>query len=113
MRIRIPTRVNQALDAFEYGPRAAATVMATASAGALAVAVVMDAVLVGIAAVAVGWAVFLIGAFKTREAGLREELRQRDYDLAAKDAEIARLSAGDPAAPTAQLLAIGESGELT
>jgi hypothetical protein len=48
-----------------------------------------------------------------RVARLREQIAQRDYDLAAKDAELRHLRQGDPSAPTAQLRPIGDRGELT
>lgn len=113
MRIRIPTRLNQALDAVELGQWVSVAVMTVLSAAVLAVAVVMDQVQAGLGAVGIGALAFLGATSRARESRLREQIRQRDYDLAAKDAEIARLSAGDATAPTAQFLSIGESGELT
>lgn len=112
MRVRIPTRINRALDAAQRYPRAlVAVVSGTAVAWPVAVhwASPVAAVITG-AVLAVYVVVVL---FTIRVMRLRETIRQLAYDSAAKDAEIARLSAGDPSAPTAQLRPIGEGGELT
>ena len=113
MRIRIPNPVNQALDTVGRRQRLVSVAVVSAAAGALTVAAFMDQLAAVSGAVGVG-ALLLLGAMsRAREARLREQVRQRDYDLAAKDAEIARLSAGDATAPTAQLRPIGDRGELT
>ena len=113
MRIRIPAPINQALDAFGRSQLLVSVAVVSAAAGALAVAVVMDQLAAGFGVVGMGGLLLLGVMSRVRESRLREQVRQRDYDLAAQAAEIARLSAGDPSAPTAQLRSIGESGELT
>lgn len=112
MRIRIPRPINRALDAAARHPRW------------------LDAVLLAglltLVAAAVWWSPFVAGALAgllvayvagaghwLRVARLREQVRQRDYDLAAKDAELRALRQGDPSAPTAQLRPIGDRGEIT
>lgn len=110
MRIRIPRPINRALDAAARHPRRLSMVLLTgllALAAAvvwwsLAAAVVLACLLVAYIAGAGHW---------LRVARLREQVRQRDYDLAAADAEIRRLRAGDPTAPTMRLRSIGEAGE--
>ena len=111
MKIRIPRPVNRGLDAVTEHPRAAV------------VAVVVGAVVLPVIAVwvsppvavfiAVTMAAYTVGArYRLRIQRLEEQVRQAEYDLAAERAENARLRAGDPSAPTAQLRQIGEAGEL-
>lgn len=112
MSVRIPRPVNQALDTAARHPRRLNTVLL---AGLLALvaavvwwsmtaAVVLACLLVAYIAGAGHW---------LRVARLREQIGQRDYDLAAKDAELRQLRQGDPYAPTARLRPIGDRGELT
>lgn len=112
MRIRIPRPVNRVLDAAARHPRWFGTVLAVG--------------LLSVAAGAVWWSPIVAGALAgllvayiagaghwLRVAWLREQLAQRDYDLAAAQAELRALRQGDPSAPTAQLRPIGDRGELT
>jgi ABC-type dipeptide/oligopeptide/nickel transport system permease subunit len=112
MKIRIPAPINGALDAVERRQWVASTAVSVAAVLLLVVAALGAPSAAGIAA---GMLLVLVlsASYRTRVRALQEQVRQRDYDLAAKDAEIARLSAGDATAPTAQFLTIGETGELT
>jgi hypothetical protein len=113
MRIRIPNRVNRALDAVERGRWVSAAVMVAAAVAVVAVAVAMDQMQAGFGAVGIGALAYLTADSWARGARLREQIRQRDYELAAERRANKQLREGDPSAPTAQLRAIGESGELT
>ncbi|TYK45214.1 hypothetical protein [Actinomadura decatromicini] len=113
MSIRIPTRVNKALDAAERHQWAAVAAVIAYAVTVLVVAVIVGHLTAGFTAMALGAMAFIVLHDRAREARLREQLRQRDYDLAAERREIERLRAGDPSAPTAQLRPIGESGEAT
>ena len=110
MTVRIPRRVNRALDAVDAHPR-------TASAAVIAGAVALPLAAVWLshvgAAVAAGLLAVYVAAMghRLRVLRLREQIRQLDYDLAAERAENARLRAGDPSAPTMRLRSIGEAGE--
>ncbi len=112
MRIRIPRPVNRALDAAARHPRRLDTVLL---AGLLALA----AAVVWWSPVAAGVLAGLLVAYIAgaswwlQVTRLREQIAQRDYDLAAKDTELRALRQGDPSAPTAQLRPIGDRGELT
>lgn len=111
MRIRIPARVNRALDAVDRNQWVASAAVCAVAVVLLVAAALGARTPAGIAAGAL-LVVFLTGSYRVRVRRLQEQVRQRDYDLAAKDAEIARLSAGDPLAPTAQYPSIGDRGEL-
>lgn len=112
MRIRIPNPVNRVLDMAGRYPRSVATVVsATAVTWSLTLVWIS---LLAAALVAAGLVLFVVvGWFAVRDLQRKEVVRQLRYDMAAKDAQIARLSAGDPSAPTAQLRQIGEAGEAT
>jgi hypothetical protein len=112
VRIRIPAPVNRALDAVEHRQWAASAAVSVAAVALLVAAALGARTPAGIAA-GVLLVAFLTGSYRVRVRRLQEQVRQRDYDLAAQAAEIARLSAGDATAPTTQLRFIGESGEPT
>lgn len=111
MRIRIPTRINRVLDGVGRHQWAVSAAVSAAAVVLLAAAVWVSRTGAGIAT-GLLLVVFITGTYGARIRQLREQVRQRDYDMAAKDAEIARLSAGDPTAPTTQLRSIGDGGEL-
>lgn len=108
MSIRIPRTVNRALDTVGRYQVVAAGV-AIAVIAAVAVTWRSPAALAGAVAAMVGLAV--IAAYEVQERRLRERLRQAEYDRDAERAENARLRAGDPSAPTAQLRTLGDRGE--
>ena len=113
MSVRIPRPVNRTLDAVSTHPRAVVTAVVVAGIALPVAAALLS--LTGAAAVAGGTALAYVLAtvHRLRVSGLKEQIRQRDYDLAAERAQVERLSVGDPSAPTAQLRQIGETGELT
>lgn len=112
MTTRIPRPVNRALDYLVRHPKRLDAVLLAGLLGmvaacvwwSLAAAVVLAGLLVAYIAAVGHW---------LRVARLREQVQQAAYDLAAERAENARLRAGDPSAPTAQLHTIGDRGELT
>ena len=110
MRIRIPDPINSALDALTRFRLTA--LAATVAAGVVAASLCPSPVVRSIGA-AVGVAFFAAVFHVSRVERWRERARQAEYDLASAKHEIDQMRAGDPAAPTAQLLAIGETGELT
>lgn len=112
MRIRIPRPINRVLDAAARHPRSLSTVL-LAGLLALAAAVVWWS-LTTAGVLACLLVAYIAGAAHWLQvARLREQIAQRDYDLAAKDAELRALRQGDPSAPTAQLRPIGDRGETT
>lgn len=112
MRLCIPRPVNRVLDAAARHPRWFGTVLLAGLLSVAAGAVWWSPIVAG--ALAGLLVVYVAGAGHwLRVTRLREQVRQRDYDLAAADAEIRRLRAGDPSAPTAQLRPIGDRGETT
>ena len=113
MRIRIPTRVNQALDAVERGRWVSAAVMVAAAVAVAAVALALDHLTAGFAVMGITALLFLAATSSRREARLREQVRQAEYNLAAERRANEQLRAGDPSAPTAQLRPIGDRGEST
>lgn len=112
MTVRIPGPVNRFLDAVDAHPRTTAVAVI---AGAVVLPVTAALLNRTAAAVAAGLLLVYVLAMghRLRVLQLREQVRQRDYDLAAERAEVARLRAGDPSAPTAQLRSIGDRGEST
>lgn len=112
MRIRIPGPVNRALDAVTRHPKRLNVGLLVGLLALAAVAVWWS--LIAAAVLAVLLVAYLAGVGHwLRVARLREQVRQANYDLAAERAENARLRAGDPTAPTAQLRPIGDRGEVT
>jgi membrane protein implicated in regulation of membrane protease activity len=103
--------VNRALDAVAEHPRV--TSGAVLVAGVVLPVAAVWVSLTGAAAVAGVMAAYVLAlGHRIRVLRLKEQLQQRDYDLAAERAEVARLRAGDPTAPTTQLRPIGDRGEL-
>lgn len=107
MTIRIPGRVNLALDAAQRHPRLLLAV-GCGVAVAWPVALLWASPYAAIITACILLIYVVAAAFKVREARLREEIRQLVYDLAAERATVARLRAGDPSAPTVQLHSIGD-----
>jgi hypothetical protein len=104
--------VNRTLDAVAEHPRVTAGAVLGAGV-ALPVAAVWVS-LTGAAVVAGVMAAYVLAlGHRVRVLRLRDQIRQLEYDSASDRAEIARLRAGDPTAPTAQLRPIGDRGELT
>ena len=107
MSVRIPRPLNRVLDSAARHQRWFTSLLTVGLfvlvAGAVWWSPVAAAALGGLLVVysAATWAWLRI-------VSLREQVRQRDYDLAAAHAEIRRLRQGDPSAPTAQLRPIGD-----
>ena len=110
MSVRIPRLLNRALDVAARHQRPFTGLLTVGLLGLAAAAVWWSL----LAATALGALLlaYSVGAWAwLRIVSLREQVRQRDYDLAAAHAEIRRLRQGDPSAPTAQLRPIGDRGE--
>lgn len=110
MTVRIPSRVNRALDVLslpQHVPAAAvASVLAAASVTLTWVSPVAAAATAGVllAFLAAAGHILRVAAWKERAAQAESDLRIAHHDLA-------ELQAGDPSAPTMKLRSIGEAGE--
>lgn len=110
MSVRIPTRLNRALDWASRnrmplaGGSIAAVVLFAAGTQSVAVAA-------GLGAAMSFGGVLAVLVVDRRHA--REERAQAQYDLRALKNELDEARAGDPSAPTVQLRTIGETGERT
>lgn len=110
MTVRIPARVNRALD---WVSRNRLPMIGAACALAVVAAAYTQSVAVAAgtcAAMTFGAVLTVLGINRRR---LREDLAQARYDIGAMQDELDERRAGDPSAPTAQLRTIGEGGERT
>lgn len=110
MSVRIPDRVNSALDWLSrYRLRATSAVVVAVWAAAVA----SESLPAGAAAMAFTVGLSVITVYTVRTRRLREDLAQARYDNSALQAELADRRAGSPSDPTVKLRAIGETGERT
>lgn len=110
MSVRIPTRLNRALD-WASRNRILLAIGVTVVSWTAAVAVQSLAAGAAVMVFTVGLSVLAVYTARTRR--LREDLAQARYDNSALQAELADRRTGSPSDPTVRLRAIGEGGERT
>ncbi|WP_329521213.1 hypothetical protein [Spirillospora sp. NBC_01491] len=109
MSIRIPSPINAALDVMSRHPIPTVGIALAAAAGLVAAWSSLTAAVVA----AVGVLAYVAAsAHVIQVTHLKEQVRQRDYDKAALQAQVDLLRAGDASAMTQKIHAIGgDSGE--